>query len=240
MSNVSVLNNVEHKDLKVDTSKSTSKHFNVNRSVVYVTEVADLHKEFPILISKSESSQLQLHTVLGFEKDENLFLDEGGWNSRFVPALLARGPFSLGYPNKDSEAESPIDPVICIDVDDDRVSEEEGESLFMPFGGETPYLNYIKSALKSIELGIQYDKTLFAMIEEFDLLEPVSINIKMSNVEEINFNHYFTIDQSKLAGLDAQQIEKLSKTGVLSILFFIISSLNNFQYLIDIKTKSAQ
>ena len=98
MSNAIVLNNVDHKDIKVDTQPAST--LDVNRTLAYATE---LHKEFPLVFHKNpETGLTQLHAILGLERDENLFVGENGWTTRFVPALLARGPFSLGYkkPNK--------------------------------------------------------------------------------------------------------------------------------------------
>lgn len=239
MSQISVLDNVKHKDIKVDINKNVQLYHGVNRCVVYVSEIADLHKEFPILISKEpDTAKLQMHAILGLEKNENLFLSETGWTSRFVPALLARGPFSLGYPKPDS-ANEPKHSIICVDTDDTRVNTQTGHDLFLPFGGESNYLNYVKSALKSIELGMKYDITLFAMINKFDLLEPVSINIQLNESEEVSFNQYFTINQTKLAELNSTALEELSANGVLGVLFFLFSSMNNFQYLTDIKSKAS-
>jgi hypothetical protein len=73
-----------------------------------------------------------------------------------------------------------------------------------------------------------------------DLLEAVSIQIKLSNVEEVNFSHYYTINQDKLANLDAHSLSKLHQYGVLSLLYFVLSSMGNFQQLIALKNaKSA-
>ena len=82
------------------------------------------------------------------------------------------------------------DPVICIDMEDTRVNTEQGEDVFLQFGGEAPYLNYVKKALQTIDSGIQFDKTLYTLVQTMDLLEPVSINIKLSNVEEVNFTDF--------------------------------------------------
>ena len=77
MSKATVLNNIDHKNVKVDTRPESSQNQNVNRSVVYVTEISDLHKEFPLVFYKHpDTGQAQLHAILGFEKDENLFMDE--------------------------------------------------------------------------------------------------------------------------------------------------------------------
>lgn len=238
MSKAIVLNNVDHKSIKIDIRSEAN--VNVNRSLAFATEINELHKEFPLVFHKNAEGQTQLHAILGLEKDENLFVGENGWTTRFVPALLARGPFSLGYKKAKKENNEPQDPVICIDMDDPRVNTEQGEEVFLQFGGEAPYLNYVKKALQTIDSGMHYEKTLFTLVESMDLLEPVSIQIKLSNVEEINFSDYFTVNQEKLAKLSGDDLAKLSQHGVLSLLYFVISSLGNFQTLMELKnTKSA-
>lgn len=237
MSKATVINNVDHKNLKVNTRVNAN--LNVNRSLVYSTEIGELHKEFPLVFFKNPEGKLQLHAILGLAKDENLFIGESGWITRFVPALLARGPFSLGYKKVEKESEQQ-DPVICIDMEDPRVNNETGEDVFLQFGGEAPYLNYVKKALQTIDRGIHFDKTLYTLIESMDLLEPVAINIKLSNVEEVNFNDYYTVDHNKLSKLDGENLAKLNQFGVLSLLYFVLSSMGNFQTLIELKNaKSA-
>lgn len=239
MSKATVLNNVDHKNLKVDTRPESNS--NVNRSVVYATEISELHKEFPLVFYKyPDSKKTQLHAIFGLEKDENLFIGENGWTTRFVPALLARGPFSLGYKKAEKEGDEQPDPVICIDMEDSRVNTEQGEDVFLQFGGEAPYLNYVKKALQTIDSGMHFDKTLFTLVESMDLLEPVSIEIKLSNVEQVNLSDYYTVNQEKLTKLDGDSLAKLNQYGVLSLLYFVLSSMGNFQVLMELKNaKSA-
>jgi hypothetical protein len=241
MSKTTVLNNVDHKNLKVDTRPQSSKSQKVNRTLVHTTEISELHKEFPLVFYKHpDTGQTQLHAILGLEKDENLFIGSNGWTSRFVPALLARGPFSLGYKKSAVDDTAQSEPLICIDLLDPRVNNEQGEDIFLQFGGEAPYLNYVKKALQTIEQGLQFDKTLYTLVDDMDLLEPVSIQIKLSNIDEVNFSHYYTINQQKLAQLDSENLSKLHQYGVLSLLFFVLSSMGNFQQLIALKNaKSA-
>lgn len=240
-SKTSVLNNVDHQNLKIDTLRDAISNEEVNRCVVYTTEIGELHKEFPLVFYKHpDTGETQLHAILGLEKNENLFFNDRRWSSRFVPALLARGPFSLGYKKSLQGEEQHADPVICIDMNDPRVNTEQGENIFLQFGGEAPYLNHVKKALQTIERGLQFDKTLFTLVDSFDLLEPVSIQIQLSNVEEVNFSDYYTINQEKLAQLDGSSLNKLNQYGVLMLLYFMLSSTANFQQLIALKNaKSA-
>jgi hypothetical protein len=98
----------------------------------------------------------------------------------------------------------------------------------------------VKKALQTIESGIQFDLTLFTLVESMELLEPVAIQIKLSNVEEVNFSDYYTVNQEKLAQLDGESLTKLNQYGVLSLLYFVLSSMGNFQQLIQLKNaKSA-
>lgn len=239
MNKATVLNNIDHQNIKIDTRLKSSQDQNVNRAAVYVTEIGELHKEFPLVFYKHpDTGHTQLHAILGFDKNENLFINDNGWTSRFIPALLARGPFSLGYKKTENDEVAP--PVICINMDDPRVNTEHGEDLFLQFGGEAPYLNYIQKTLQTIESGMQYDKTLFSIVDSMSLLEPVSIQIKLNNVEEVNFSHYYTVNQEKLAQLDGDSLAKLNQYGVLNLLYFILSSMGNFQQLIQLKNaKSA-
>ena len=77
MSKTIVLNNVDHKNVKVDTRSEVN--LNVNRALVYATEISELHKEFPLVFHKNSATrQTQLHAILGLEKDENLFIGDNG------------------------------------------------------------------------------------------------------------------------------------------------------------------
>lgn len=236
-----MLNNIDHKNVKVDTQTKINKLNDVNRAIVYATEIGELHKDFPLIFYKDpDTGKTQLHAILGLAKDENLFIKDNTWTCRYVPALLARGPFSLGYKKAQNATDPPTAPIICIDMDDPRVNTENGQEIFLRYGGEAPYLEYVKKALQTIESGMQFDKTLYTLVESMDLLEPVSINIKLSNVDEVNFSDYYSVNQDKLAQLHGEDLAKLNQYGVLSLLYFVLSSMGNFQQLLQLKNaKSA-
>ena len=154
MSNTVLLNNVEHKDLKVDASFSANYGDNVNRALAFPTEFADLQKEYPILFYKdSKTKAFQAHVILGLEKDENLFLEDDGWLGDYVPAMLARGPFMIGFQEREVEGKTIQEPVIHIDMDNPRVGSDTGQPLFLAYGGDTPYLEKTMKTLQTIHKG---------------------------------------------------------------------------------------
>ena len=74
ISKTNVLNNIDHQNLKIDTRHDANSSEEVNRCVVYSTEIGELHKEFPLVFYKQpDTGQTQLHAILGLEKNENLF-----------------------------------------------------------------------------------------------------------------------------------------------------------------------
>ena len=230
-----ILNNVDHKDLKIDITPRKDYGDLVNRVPIVATEYSDLHKQFPIFIHKNtKTGELTSHAILGLEKDENLFVENDEWQVHYVPAMLARGPFSMGYRKTDPDSDDIEDTLIMIDEEHPRCG-TQGEPVFMEFGGETLYLEYIKKVLKTLRAGLDVDKLFFGLLEEFDLLEPVSVELILSSEKQVNFNGYYTINQSKLWELDGDSLIKLNKSGVFGLIFFLISSADNFEKIIELK-----
>ena len=240
MTNRAVLSNVEHKDLKVDVRPYEKYGDNVNCALAFSTEFSELHKEYPILFKKDpEAGAFHAHVILGFDKDENLFLGEDEWLGNYVPAILARGPFLIGFQNREIDGKVHKEPVIHIDMDNPRVGADDGQVVFLPYGGDTPFLERVMRTLQVIHQGATLDKIFFESLESMELLAPVSIEVTLSNVEQINFPGYYTINAKKLAELGGDSLEELNKKGVLSLVFFAVSSLSNFQTLIALKNKKS-
>lgn len=240
MTNRAVLSNVDHKDLKVDARHSEKYGDNVNCALAFSTEFGELQKEYPILFHKDpETSAILAHVILGFDRDENLFLDDDGWTGKYVPAILDRGPFLIGFQDQQVDGAVQKEPVIHIDMDDPRVGADNGQAVFLPFGGDSPYLEKVMRTLRLIHQGANLDKTVFPLLDEMGLFQPVSIEVTLSNVEQVSLNDYFTINAERLSQLDGDSLEKLNKQGALSLAFFALSSLTNMQRLIALKNKKS-
>lgn len=238
MTKHAVLNNIDHQDLKVITRRSADFGDDVNCVLTFPTEYGDMQREYPIFFHKNEQTgEYQSIALLGFNKGENLFLDEHGWNASYVPAMIERGPFLIGVKNREDEEESQTDPMIHIDLDDPRVGETDGEPLFLPHGGNTRYLERIAATLKGIHDGITMSKAMFAAFESLDLIEPVSIDIEIHRDQQYNLGGYHTINEEKLAQLDGAALEKLNRAGFLEGAFLVIASMNNVKKLIELKRK---
>lgn len=232
-----LLNNVDHADVHVRTGHSAAFGDAVNMVRVFATEYEELQREYPILLRRDEAGQLHAAVLLGLDPDENLFLSARGWEGRYVPALLQRGPFSIGVPGQGPAGEPVGEPMIHIDLDHPRVSKnaDEGQPVFLPHGGNSPYLDHMAGVLRTIFAGIEVDKTIFAAFEEYKLVEPIRIEIKLSETRQYNVPDCFTISMERLMQLDGAALEKLHRADYFRAAVWIASSLGNVGRMIDLK-----
>lgn len=237
-----LLNNVEHKDLKVKTDYSAAYGDNVASTLTFPTEFGDVQKEYPILFQKNrETGKYQSIALLGFKKGENLFLEENaaagnpGWNASYVPGVIARGPFLIGFQDQTYQGGLEREPVIHIDMDNPRVNVDEGEPLFREFGGASPYLERMSTILRGIHEGMAMNDVMMAAFESYELIEPVTIKIELHNGEKYSLEGNFTINEERLRNLSGSALEQLNRIGFLQGAFLVVSSLRNIKKLIDIK-----
>lgn len=233
-----MLNNIAHKDLRVITRYGAEFGDNVGTVLTVPTEYGDVQREYPIFFRKDPNTgEYQSVALLGFEKDENLFLEEGQWNASYVPGIIARGPFLIGFQEQQIEGELRKEPVIHIDLDHPRVSQTEGQPVFLPQGGNSPYLDHVATVLRGLRDGLDISKAMFAAFTALDLIEPVKVEIKLSPEEGYSLVGLHTINREKLAALDGQALEKLNKSGFLQGAFLVIASMNNVKKLIGMKQR---
>lgn len=237
---LSILSSDQHRALAVDTRARREYGDVVNRAVALSAEFNELHREFPLLLRKTEQAPgFVAHAILGFEKDENLFVEGDRWTTSIIPATLARGPFSLGYIRAEGGGDEPADVKVMLDEQHPRVR-ADGQPVFLPLGGETPYLQGIKRVLATVDAGLRADRVLYGELVALGLLEEVEIQISVFPELRYDFGGYHSINQERLAALDAEQVFRLHRLGVLALVHFLISSLGNFQKLINLKIARLQ
>jgi hypothetical protein len=231
-----MLNNITHKDLRVATRYGAEFGDNVGTVMVVPTEFADVQREYPIFFRKdAKTGEFTSIALLGFAKDENLFLESGKWNANYVPAVLARGPFLIGFQERNDGGDIQKEPVIHFDMDDPRVNTGEGEAVFLPQGGNSRYLDRIAAILNGINRGLAVSKPMLEAFAAADLIEPVKLEIKFNSEEQYDLLGLHTINQQKLAAMEAEPLHKLHREGYLHGAFLVATSLSNVQRLIEMK-----
>lgn len=246
MPQIELLDNLTHKDLQVIPSYSAELGDNIASTITFITEFAEVQKEYPILFRKApEDGEYQAVVLFGFQEAENLFLVKPdaswqrhlGWNAAYIPAVIARGPFSIGLQKQQQNSEEVVVPVIHVDTTHPKVTSEGGVNVFLSQGGNSPYLNRISSVLNLIRDGMRLNKPMFDAYQRHDLIEDVSIDIRLENNDKYKITGFKTINADKLQALSAEALAELSKSGFLQAAYFVVASLANIQRLVDEKNR---
>ena len=235
-----LLNNIDHKDLKVDERYSAELGDNIGSTVTFVTEFLEIQKEYPILFRKApDSGEFQAVVLLGLKQDENLYLtnDNGtnGWSGRYIPAVVARGPFSIGLQKQIDGGQEVVVPMVHVDLDHPKVSTVEGEAVFSRQGGNTPYLDGINDILNLIRDGVAFNRQMFNLFEKMELIEPLDIKVDLDNLDKLRLTGFFTVNAERLAALAADQLKELSDAGYLQAAYLVVASLSNVKRLVEMK-----
>lgn len=239
MANNVLLNNLSHQNLKVIPRFGAELGDGVSSVLVFPTEFMELQKEYPILFRQNATTKkYHASALLGLSQSENLFLNPNlgpGWDANYIPAIVAKGPFLIGFQSQDSSNTKTA--VIHIDVDHPKVSQEEGYPLFLEHGGNSPYLEHIAKILNLIHQGMVLQDVMFDLFSELDLIESIDIDIDLHNGEKHRLVGNYTINEEKLIALSGDQLEKLNKMGALPLAYAVITSLTNIQKLTEVKNR---
>ncbi|WP_420430070.1 SapC family protein [Kordiimonas sp.] len=236
MATVVTLDNVEHHDLKVSADRGAVFGDNINQALVFPNEFRDAQREYPILFRKDKDGAFQSVVLLGFDRDENLFLKGKVWDARYMPAVQARGPFMIGV-HRSTEGEE-ADVKVHVDLDNPAVNKESGYALFLPHGGQSPYLNHIINVLRTLHDGLSISKTFFGLMEEFDLIEPLTLEVKIDDTRQYTVPQVYSISEEKFRGLSHEALGRLHETGMLAYCYWVLGSLDNIRPLVDRKIRA--
>jgi len=225
MPNPVLLNNVQHKDLRVLTERSAALGDDVMFALTFPAEFRTLQAHYPIVFRKSDdATSFEPVALFGFEQGENLFLKYAGWDAPEVPLLVERQPFLIG---RDGD-----ELLVHIDVDHPRVGTHEGEPLFLEYGGITPYLERINSLLLTIHQGLQTVPGFIGALLEHDLLESFVFDIELDDGSQNRLAGFYTIHEERLAALDGAALGRLHRSGYLQPIYMVIASMSQFRALI--------
>jgi hypothetical protein len=235
MTNRVLLNNVDHAELRVITGHGSQFGDTINQVLVFPTEFEAVQREYPILLRKDVNGQYQAVALLGLDRDENLFLEADEWRARYVPAVQQRGPFSIAL--QDSDDGGAPRPMIHVDLDDPRVNASQGQPVFLPAGGNAPYLQHVVRVLGVIHDGLEVAGPMFTVFTELSLIEPVSIGIELHDGASYDLPDFHTVSAERLVALSGPDRDHLHQSGLLRAAQWLVSSMGNVQHLVELKNR---
>ncbi len=223
-----LLNNVDHKDLRIITTRGAKFGDNVMTALSFPHEFRNLQAHYPIVFFKSDDgASFHSAALLGFQEGENLFLGDDGWDAAYVPLSVARQPFLIGDVNGEM--------LLHVNLDSPRISSAEGEPVFLEFGGNTDFLEQVSSMLRAIHEGLEQAPAFSAALQEFNLLESFVFDVELSDGTQHRLAGCYTINEERLQALDGAALEQLSRAGFLQPIYMVIASLSNLRALAERK-----
>jgi hypothetical protein len=235
MTNYVLLNDIEHANLKVVNERSEALGDKVKYAMTFPFEFRSIQACYPIFFQKEASTGAFFPLALfGFENDENLFLNDNGWQAPYVPVMIRRQPFLIGF-QSDADDSEVKNPVVSIDMDSPRISETEGESLFLEHGGSSEFLQKVTGNLELIHQAHEHSRKFVEALIEHDLLESFTLNIELDNGSANQLMGYYTINEDSVQQLSAESLASLNSQGFLQPIFMVLASHSCIRALIDIK-----
>ena len=238
MPNIQILNNVDHKNLRVITDRSAEFGDNQWFAPTFAHEFRNLQSHYPIVFTKNpDTGQFQAVALLGFEVDENLFLTEDGWDAMYIPLSIVRQPFLIGFQQNNEDGVTSVEPVISVNMDSPRISETQGEPVFLEHGGNSEYLEQVNSLLKLVHEGHERNQDFVDMLLGMDLLESFVLDVELNDGSEHRMSGFYTINETSLRCLTGDDLVILNNNGYLEAVFMAIASLSNISVLVERKNR---
>jgi hypothetical protein len=236
MPNHQLLDNISHKDVHVITQHTPEFCDISSYSQVFVSEFRDVQAHYPIFFQKNaQTGQFDAIALFGLGGEENLFLTEAGWQANYLPLSIQRRPFLIGFQENIQDGVVNEEPVIHIDMDSPKISYNRGEAVFLPQGGQSPYLQNMSATLMAIHQGHQETQSFIKTLQQHELIESVEIKVTLNDNSNHAMDFLYTINEEKVAMLPDQVIVDLHRLGYLKAIHLILASMPNMSHLIELK-----
>lgn len=220
-----LLNNIDHRDLRIDTGRGAALGDAVMSAPTFPAEFRNLQSHYPIVFHRDAQGGFRPLALFGFREGQNLFLDGDRWDATYLPLAIERQPFLIG---RDGDA-----LMVHIDLDSPRVRDDRGEPLFREHGGTSEYLERINSVLAALHDGLQRTPAFVDALTRHQLLESFVLDVALDDGSQNRLAGFHTIDEERLRALDGAALESLHREGHLEAIYMALASLSRLRDLIE-------
>ncbi|WP_269748482.1 SapC family protein [Alteromonas pelagimontana] len=228
----------KHANIKVQQAQVEAVGAKQHIIPVVVSEFAKLIVHYPIVFTQNdETGEFKSFALTGFEEGENLFWQGGRWNGIYIPIQIERHPFFVA---QEKTGEGKAKHTICVDSSSNAISEEEGDAIFDNQGKATTLLKEKKQMLAQWVDGQSHTKAFITAMQKYDLITPLSLDIVFLDKSKTIVNGLYTVDEDKLAALDAQALKELQQEKWLAPAYTVVASNAQIYNLIDRKNKAME
>lgn len=220
-----LLNNIQHKDLRVITRRGAQWGDDIMSAPVTVDEFRKLQAHYPIVFQPDGQGGFVPAALFGLQEGENLFLNEQGWEADYLPLSVQRLPFSIGVADDELR--------MMVDMDSKRIAQgAEGEAVFLPHGGTSDFTDNANAVLLTLHEGLQTTTDFVRTLMQHELLESFVLDVERPDGSRGQLVGFFIIHEERLAALDTATVGLLHQADYLQPIYMAIASLSNFTVLI--------
>lgn len=223
------LDSTRHKHYSIiqDNSYPHAKDFNFVK--IGFNEVASLSGCMPIAVAVSDTGHPDaLVAVVGWPQFGNLFCGQQAWLGHALPLSIQSYPFNYALDEQKF--------TVLLDESAPCVSSDfsAGAALYSTDGKPSPMLKAQQNALSNLVTGQQQADAFLKILIELDFLTPLLITITRNNGDVHEAANLLSIDEEKLAELNADTLLKLHQQGILMAINAMMLSLRQYNRLVQL------
>lgn len=219
-SNLVALDREQHKKLRLATNKSSLERITpLNSLFIAMAEFAEASRDFPVVFvrvgaaAEGQRPAIAPLAVFGLKQGSNLFVQDGQWTGRYMPAYIRRYPFAMARISDTSD-----DMAMCIDQGWEGLSETEGDLLFKEDGQPTELLENAKTFVEDFEREAERTRQGCQILQDLDLFQDMRFEATLPNGEKLDVDGFMTINEKKLAELPDDKVLELFRNGLLELI----------------------
>lgn len=215
------LNRESHCNLKFTPSDKFRFSREINSVPLTGIEFFEVSRDLPIFFSRSETGQYLPLALLSLRNNQHAQIDEVGvWQGNYVPAFIRRYPFAM----TDNQT-------VCFDAECDQFSEQDGQPLFNENGENSETLNNVLQFLTNFDKSFKVTREFCDALAEQGLFKPFDIQVMGGDGKPVRLEGLHAVDETKLLGVDAEQVQHWFKSGQLAWIYAHLHSLGALRQL---------
>ena len=179
----------------------------------------------PIVFIK-EQDELFPYLMLGLMPGQNLCVSEKkSWVAGYIPWAIKRYPFSFMLSDDKQNL------VLFIDDACGLFTERTGETLFDQTGKPGKALDQALELLKKYREGLSGAKKFCEVLDEFDLIDPLTVQIHPKDSKPIVLKGLYYVNENKLRQLSDDKYLQLRHQEMIQFIYYHLLSLQNMNLL---------
>ena len=206
-----VVDRVAHKLLRMNLQRRDMRWVSEALTVsLAASELPAICTELPCVFTRA-GDRWALVAVTGLEAGRNLMVGADGlWQGQYLPMVLSTWPFRL-LEEEDEEGDR------LIAMHQDSLSLGEGEPMFDAEGKEQPWFWKTIQDLVVLDAATAGTSRLVAELDAAGLLQSRSLQFMLPNGRQLELSGFFTIEESRLDGLDPALAGQMHRSGALAM-----------------------